>query len=331
MGIWYATASLAGAFSGLLAFAIEKMDGIGGLAGWKWIFILEGLVPIIVSFFLYFTLPDKPETASFLTKEEREFVVNRVALATGSGHGRVTNADRINLYHIKAGIMEWTVWLMVLPFWACSIGIYGFSATLPSVVKDLGYSSANAQLMTIPLYLAATVLTVIVAFWSDRIQQRTPFMFAGFSVAAVGLIAQLAIPHPKYPGVTYFFLFLIIMGLFAPFPCVLTVIGNNIAPSSKRAVSMALLASLGNMGGICGSNIFIAKQAPRYRAGYGTCLAICLLGIIAAVIIRIYYKRENKRRDELLAREGEQGLRAKYTELEFLEMGDKSPFWRYTL
>lgn len=125
MAIFYAAASLSGAFSGLLAYAIEKMDGISGVAGWQWIFILEGLAPIAVSLCLYFILPDKPETASFLTKAEREFVINRIALYTGSGHGRVTNADKMEWKPIKAAFSEWKIWAAIVPFWACSIGTYG--------------------------------------------------------------------------------------------------------------------------------------------------------------------------------------------------------------
>jgi len=331
MAVFYAAASLSGAFSGLLAFAIEKMDGISGLAGWKWIFILEGLVPVAVSFTLYFLLPDNPETARFLTKREREFVINRIALYTGSGHGRVTNADKIRFHHIKAAFSEWRVWATIVPFWSCTVGTYGFTATVPSVVEDLGYSSANAQLMTIPIYVFGMLLTLIFAFWSDRVQQRTPFIMCGLSIAVVGFIAELAIPHPRMPGVTYFFLFLVAGGLYCPFTCIVTLIANNLAPSSKRAVGMALLISVGNMGGICGSNIYIAKEAPKYPAGFGTSLAVCVAGIISTGILRISFQRENKKRDEFLAREGEEGIKAKYTEQELLDMGDRSPFYRYTL
>lgn len=330
MAIFYAAASLSGAFSGLLAFAIEKMDGIAGLAGWKWIFILEGLAPVAVSFTLYFLLPDRPETARFLTPEERRFVVNRIAIGTGSGHGRVTNDDKITVQHIKSAFAEWKIWMAVIPFWACSIGTYGFTATVPAVVRGLGYTSAHAQLMTIPIYVVAMVATVVVAFWADHVRQRTPFIMGGFSIGVVGFIAELAIPHPRYPGVTYFFLFLIAVGLYCPFTCIVTLIANNIAPSSKRAVGMALLISVGNLGGICGSNIYFTAQAPRYFAGYGTSLGICCAGIIAAYILRKAYQRENKRRDELIAREGADSIRAKYTEQELLDMGDQSPFYRYT-
>lgn len=80
MAISYAAASMSGAFSGLLAYAIEQMDGVSGLAGWKWIFILEGLAPVAVSLVLYFLLPDKPETARFLSQEERNFAVQRISV-----------------------------------------------------------------------------------------------------------------------------------------------------------------------------------------------------------------------------------------------------------
>ncbi|RFU28322.1 hypothetical protein B7463_g7990, partial [Scytalidium lignicola] len=331
MAIFYAAASLSGAFSGLLAFAIEHMNGISGMGGWQWIFILEGLVPVLVSFTLYFLLPDKPETAKFLTKEEREWVINRIALQTGSGHGRVTNADKIRSHHVKAAFSDWKVWVAIIPFWACTIGTYGFTATVPSVLLQMGYSSTNAQLLTVPIYVFGLIATVISAFWSDRVQQRTPFIMGGLAIAIVGFLAELAIPHPRLSGVTYFFLFLIAAGLYSPFVCIVTLIANNLAPSSKRAVGMALLSSVGNMGGICGSNIYLSKEEPRYPAGFGVSLGISVAGVIAAFVLRKAYQRENRKRDERLATEGEEGVRAKYTEQELLELGDRSPFYRYTL
>lgn len=109
--------------------------------------------------------------------------------------------------------------------------------------------------MTIPIYVVGMGATLIVAWMSDKYQQRTPFIMGGFSFAVVGFIAQLAIPHPKLPGVTYLFLFFIATGLYCPFVCIVTLIGNNLAPSSKRAVGMATLISMGNLGGIAGMSL----------------------------------------------------------------------------
>ena len=366
MAIFYAAASLSGAFSGLLAYGIEHMEGVAGRHGWQWIFIIEGLIPVAMSSILYFILPDSPETAKFLTKDEKEFLINRLALETGSGQGRVTNSDKIQFKHIKAAFSEWKIWGAVVMFWANTIGTYGqvvvieqvmslanqstrFTATVPAIVQDLGYSSANAQLMTIPIYVFAVICVLVVACkyhhfcflgslvshlldFSERIRQRTPFIMGGFSVAIVGLVGGLVTRrYPSIPGASYFFLFLIAAGFYSPFICIVCLIGNNLAPSSKRAVGMALLISVGNMGGIAGSNIFLAAQAPEYPTGFGTGIAICCCAIAMAYVLRVAYRKENEKRDRLMTEKSDDEIRAMYTEQELLDLGDRSPFFRYTL
>jgi len=107
-----------------------------------------------------------------------------------------------------------------------SLTFYSFTATVPTIIQQLGYSSANAQLLTIPIYVFAMIITLIFAFWSDRVQQRSPFIIAGFSIAACGFIAQLAIPHPRFPGLSYGFLFPVAAGLYCPFVPIVCWIGK---------------------------------------------------------------------------------------------------------
>ena len=82
---------------------------------------------------------------------------------------------------------------------------------------------------------------------------------------------------------------------------------------------MALLISVGNFGGIAGSNIFIASQAPKYPTGFGVGLGICCAAIIMAFFLRTVYARENRKRRELIESEGEEAIRARYTEQELLD------------
>jgi MFS family permease len=125
LAIFYSMASMAGAFSGLLAFAIEKMDGIGGRSGWQWIFILEGLVPCFCALWMWKLLPDSPETANFLEKHEKEFIINRIAAETGSGQGRVTNADKIRPHHIIDAFKDLKIWALIVVYWGNAVGVYG--------------------------------------------------------------------------------------------------------------------------------------------------------------------------------------------------------------
>ncbi|KAK2739568.1 hypothetical protein FQN57_006530 [Myotisia sp. PD_48] len=328
---FYVASSFSGAVSGLLAFAIGEMHGVGKLAGWRWLFILEGLLPVLTSFFIWHYLPDDPTSARFLTLKEREFIVNRLAIETGSGRGRVTNADKITVAHVVAALKEWKIWVAIVMTVGISIGVYGFSATAPTVIHDMGYTATNAQLMTIPIYLVAAIVTLTFAYISDRYEARTPIILAGLTTAAVGFIALLAIPHPKYPGLTYAMLFLVASGIYSPFPSMCCLVANNLAPSSKRAVGTAVLIMGANWGGIIGSNIYRAAEKPRYPTGFGVSLTVLITGFVATLILRAAFKQENKRRDAYMAEHGEEAIRSKYTEQELLDMGDKSPFFRYTL
>lgn len=174
-------------------------------------------------------------------------------------------------------------------------------------------------------------MVLVFAFWSEHVQQRTPFIMGGYAIAALGFIAQLSIPQTRLPGLTYGFLFPVAAGLYCPFIQIVTLIANNLAPSSKRAVGMALLISVGNMGGIAGSNIYIASQAPKYPTGFGTGLGISVAAIAMAFFLRKAFQRENEKRLRMIETEGEEAIRARYTDQELLDMGDKSPFFIYTL
>lgn len=83
VGIFYASASLSGAFGGLLASAIVKLDGHAGLAGWRWIFILEGIASVLIGVLAAVMLPQSLATAKFLTPEERQFACESSQNDTG--------------------------------------------------------------------------------------------------------------------------------------------------------------------------------------------------------------------------------------------------------
>jgi MFS family permease len=124
--LFFSAASVAGAFSGLLAFGIAKMDGVGGLEGWRWIFILEGIATVLVAILAYFCLFDFPETASFLTEEERAFVVYRLKYQGQVhllGHARtaqVAQAEEFRWAYVRQAFSDWQIWVNIIVYWAVS-------------------------------------------------------------------------------------------------------------------------------------------------------------------------------------------------------------------
>jgi len=131
--MFFSAASVAGAFSGLLAFGIAKMDGVAGLEGWRWIFILEGIATVLVAFSSYYLLHDFPETASFLTEEERAFVVFRLKYQgqaasreiSGKSAGSVeqpmvAEADEFRWKYVRQAFTDWQIWVNIFVYWGVS-------------------------------------------------------------------------------------------------------------------------------------------------------------------------------------------------------------------
>ncbi|EGX95801.1 MFS nicotinic acid transporter Tna1, putative [Cordyceps militaris CM01] len=327
MSIFFAAASLAGAFSGILAFAISKMNGIGGLEGWRWIFILEGLLTIVVAVVIPFVLPDSPETAKFLSDDEKAIVIHRLRHDSGTESGIVGTGEKFQWKYLIAAMLDWKLYLSIFIYWGHSIPIYAFTFTAPTIIRQLGYSAANAQLLTIPVYFFGALTTVVVSRLADRYKCRWVFITGAYAVSTVAFIGLLAIPHPRLPGLTYALLFLITGGLYPAIIGLIAWIANNLAPSWKRAVGMAFLMGFGNLGGAVSSNIFIASQAPHYWIGYGMCLALVVVAILATVVMRVTLSKINRQRDAL----DEDEIRAMYSDAQLVEMGDRSPLVRYVL
>ncbi|OJJ40087.1 hypothetical protein ASPWEDRAFT_166174 [Aspergillus wentii DTO 134E9] len=327
MSIFFSAASLAGAFSGLLAFAIEKMDGVGNLSGWRWIFLLEGMLTVVIGLILPWTLPDHPETASFLTSDERKFLRARLDQDSGTAAGTVGTQEKFQWHYLISALTEWKIYLAVTMYWGISICLYGFTYSAPTIIKQLGYSSAQAQLLTIPIYFLGVLSTLLFGFLADKHQSRWPYIIGPFGIALVGFIGLLAIPHPRLPGLTYAFLFCIPAGIYPPVMGTLSWFGNNLAPSWRRAIGMALLISIGNLGGAIGSNIFLEQQKPHYWLGYGICTGITVAAMISVLVLRFSYAKINAERDKL----SEAEVLEKYNEAELIRMGDRSPLFRYVV
>lgn len=115
--LFYSGASLAGAFSGLLAYAISMMDGVGGLAGWRWIFILEGLVTVVVAVISFSLLYDFPETAEFLTEEERAFVVFRLKYGQRNSGKQIAEVDHFEWKYVRQAFMDWQIYVHLFLYW----------------------------------------------------------------------------------------------------------------------------------------------------------------------------------------------------------------------
>ncbi|KAI1082696.1 major facilitator superfamily domain-containing protein [Whalleya microplaca] len=325
--MFFSAASIAGAFSGLLAFAISKMDGVGNLEGWRWIFILEGIATVVAAAIAFFVLHDFPETAKFLTEEERAFVVFRLKYqgqiqAKGQGRGEVAQAEEFDWRYVWAAFKDWQIWTNIFVYWGVVCPLYGVSLFLPTIINNMGYSSSTAQLMTVPIYVTAAILAVVFAYISDRVGKRSPFIIVFLLMMIVGFSMCISTSNPR---VVYGGVFIVACAIYPAFPGNITWLANNLAGSYKRSVGMAIQIGVGNLGGAMASNFYRQKDSPHYILGHGLELGFVSAGIIAGLTLTASYTAVNKKRESLVAEGGE----ARFTTEELSAKGDKAITFRY--
>ncbi|KAK0728855.1 major facilitator superfamily domain-containing protein [Lasiosphaeria miniovina] len=319
MAIFFSAATAAGAFGGLLARGIVEMEGVAGLNGWQWIFILEGILTFVVAIIAYFVMNDYPATAKFLSSEERVEVEARLK------RDRSSLADEFATKYFWDAIKDWKIWVHMFITIGVYTGLYSYSLFLPTIIRDLGYTNNTAQLMTVPPYVVACVFCVGAGYLADKLGQRGLFMIFFMGMSIVGLIMLLA---SQTAGVKYAGSFFLASGIYPNVPQGVAWNGNNIGGSLKRGVGIAMHVGFGNLGGTISAYLFLPRQGPKYYEGFSTLLACQAMAMALSIFMTIYLRRENARRDR------EYKPPSEYTEEERVaerEKGDNATFFRYTI
>ncbi|KAF2827419.1 MFS general substrate transporter [Ophiobolus disseminans] len=313
--LFFTASIIAGAFGGLLAFALAKMDGIAGYGGWRWIFIIEGVVTVALGLVTKFWVTDWPETASFLNDQERALLLARLRADTGDA---VMN--RLDKRAAKRIFSDPKIYLGTLAYFGIVNTGYAGSFFIPTIIRELGYTSSMAQIRSIPIFIVATITAVIAAYCTDRLRHRYTFCIFGLVVASVGYIMLLAQANLS-AGVKYFALFLIVPGGYITQPIVLVWLSNLVSGHYKRSISSAMQVGFGNIGGIVASNVFLGSEAPRYRTGYGVSLGMLWICGAACTGLFVLVKRENGMRER-----GERDWRLEGEDAD--NLGDDHPGFR---
>ncbi|KAI6090994.1 MFS general substrate transporter [Hypoxylon rubiginosum] len=326
MSFFFCSTVIGGAFGGLLAYAIAGLDGRGGLAGWRWIFIIEGLMTAAVAIASAFLIVDWPEKCHFLTPDEKRLLELRLADDGGAGLLTPTpRMDTLNAYAYRRILTDWKIWLGGLVY--MGVGITGYATTffMPTILLEFGWTARDAQVHTIPVYAVSAVGMVAVAYLSDRLKHRYGFIVLGCVVATVGyamLLHQDSLSrNARYAGV-----FLVSLGGFVSTPIALAWLANNVAGQWKRAFSSAIQVALGNVCGIVAALIFREDESPHYPTGYGTSVALMWFGAVAASVLFAGMLVENRLRDA-----GKRDDRLSRPKEEVDNMGDYHPSFRFTL
>lgn len=172
------------------------MDGLGGKSGWAWIFLLEGAVTVLIGVATFFCMPDSPELSQkWLETDEIRYLLIQRSVKEGSKNAATgEDAQKFKWGYVYDLFTDYKLYLQAWILFTASVCAYGLKFTMPSITKSMGFTSSQAQLMTIPPYVAGAASALFMSKMSDKLQWRMPFVVGPMTIILVGfcILAPLA-------------------------------------------------------------------------------------------------------------------------------------------
>ncbi|KAJ7579912.1 major facilitator superfamily domain-containing protein [Mycena floridula] len=318
VSVFFSAASLSGAFSGLLAFGIINIKHTGR-PSWAWIFIIEGLFTVLFGISAYWLMPRSPATAYFLNQEEKDYLT--LKLKEDYTVAQDDTLDKFSWKEVKRGFLLPQVYFLAVLFFLSGVILYSLAYFTPTIVATLGFKNSQAQLMTVPPFAVAFVISLLAAYISDHYDCRGYITIVSSVLCVVGFAMFLGSSNKH---VRYGSLFLSIPGTYTAAPTLSSWSSNNAAPNTRRATAIAIGFIMTNSGGILSTWLLgYISVAPKYRGGIITLLTMSAAMILVAICNILYLKSQNRKKAQTRA------IRSRHDEDPAL--GDKSAWFIYNL
>lgn len=285
--------------AGALAYGITSAKNTA-IAPWRMLFLIEGLPNMALAVAVFYFLPDTPDTARFMTADEVAVAKARSILQSGKeGKARLGSVQGKEIWE---ALRLPQTWIFPFMYFSCNVSFASLPAFLPTIIKEMGYSSIEAQGLTAPPYLLAFFVCLASTWLADRWQQRGLIITALSLVGGLGFVLLAA---AKGVGARYTGVFLACAGAFPAIANILSWVVNNQGTDTKRGVAIAMLNTIGQCGPLLGTNMFPAAEKPYYVKGMAVCAAFMFLNAVLAVTLRTLFvakiRRLERREQESVA------------------------------
>ncbi|SCV02310.1 LAMI_0G17766g1_1 [Lachancea mirantina] len=319
LSIFYAAANIANAFSGLLAFGVFQIKN-SKLQGWKILFLIEGGATVVFALVAFLYLPRCPENSHFLNQREKDCARWRIETdSSAKSVGSVSFKDAVKVFKHPVAI-AWMLQEIVI-----GVPLNSINNWFPQIVQSLGKGTVQTNLYTVAPNVWGAVALIFLCFCSDYTRVRSVFIMIGVAVTLVGFVVFGCIDTKSHLGAAYFSCFLMTTGASVSSVLTSTWYNNNTPNENRRVVISAIGVPLANAAGLISTNIFRAKDAPKYlpalgiTAGFGGAAILLIAGILAFMIF------DNRRRNR------RQGVSLTYKDVPTSELaeGPDNPNYRW--
>jgi MFS transporter, ACS family, tartrate transporter len=236
---------IAGIVGSPLSGAILDINSFGNLAGWQWLFILEGIPAVILGLIVIFVLPNRPANAKWLSPVEKEYIKIRLEeeaiLSKGHAHFRLSEA-----------LMSGRIWLLCFIYFLLTVGIYGYEMWLPSIIKEFsGMSYSIVGLINAIPYIIAVIVMLLVGYNSDKTGERRWHIALTAFAAAIGFAFSAYLKNPYLAMISLTIALVGLKSAMGPF----WALSTTFLTGTAAAGGIALINSVGNLGGFVGPTL----------------------------------------------------------------------------
>jgi sugar phosphate permease len=274
----YLTASAIAVIVGApFSTSLFRLSGVLGLASWQWMFLIEGGLGVVLGIATLWLLTDRPEQASWLAADERAWLVE--ALSREPARNSPGAGD------FRLAVRDVRVWVLTFMFFCFGLASYGIVFWIPQIVRQLsGLSNVSTGFVTAVPWIAAVVVMTLVGRSSDRHGERHWHFAGSFLVGAVGLIGSVAVSDPV---VAVVFIGIGAVGIWSALGVFWT-IPQQLFTGSAAAGCLALINSIGNLGGFAGPYMMgLAKSwTGSFSAGLLGLASFLVAGAVVAVLLK---------------------------------------------
>ncbi|KAH0563195.1 hypothetical protein GP486_002241 [Trichoglossum hirsutum] len=286
--ILFSGSQLGSAFSGLIGAVIQKtLSGALGMESWRWIFIIEGSVTILVAFCAIFILPDYPSTTSWLSATERAVAEWRLV----NDVGQLDEDDGKWEYGFRMAFKDWRVYIFAITFLCIQVA----SATsnyFPSVVETLGFNKVSTLLLTIPPNVVAMIASLVNNYSADRLQNSSFHIAWPLCIAIIGFTVGALSLHI---GVRYVAMILMISGGHGSNAVLLAWTQKTmLRPRIKRAAAVAFVNAFGNLAHVFAAFLYPDTTKPRYVMAMAVNTVFAIIALLFTFLLRFALIRANR-------------------------------------
>ncbi|KAF3008190.1 hypothetical protein E8E14_007999 [Neopestalotiopsis sp. 37M] len=281
--------NLAGAFGGAIAYGIGHINGAAGLQGFRWLFIIEGIITMLSVLPTVWILPDYPSRARFLNEDQKRLAIDRLK-DMGGGYNRdhATKEEILQTFFKPRMLAHYAAYI-------ANVVLQGsFTFYSPTIVTGLGYASIQAQLMTVPPWVVGFVVAILLSYSADHFNARG-WHIAGASIAGgIGWVTAGSLPHDAYTA-RYGCLCLAAAGAFPCAPAMTNWVTCNTPSLLTIPFAIALHNSCAGIGQIIAQWIWKTNEAADgYPTGNYVCAGCSFFVAIMAVGLRFWYGHMNR-------------------------------------